>query len=53
VAGVVEERLGYHHRAFAPHPDQVPFAQLLVHFRHGYAEQIRNGRQVVNVLAGV
>jgi hypothetical protein len=40
---LVEEGLGHHHRAFAPHPDQVPFSKLLMHLRHWDAEQIGNG----------
>ena len=53
MAGVVEEDLRYDDRALAPHRDQVSFPQLLMHFRHGYPEQIRNSWQVVYVLAGV
>ena len=53
VPGVVEEGLRHHHRAVATHRDQVPFPQLLVHLRHGNAEQIGNGGQVVDGLAGI
>ena len=53
VAGVVEEGLRHHHRPVAPHRDQVALPQLLMHLRHGDAEQIGNGGQVVDGLAGV
>src|ERR1700742_3951033 len=51
--GVVEEDLRHHHRTFAAHRDQVTFPQPLLHFRDGNPEQIGNGGQIVNGLAGV